>query len=566
KQDHDGQVKDGNILKKLNKGSLVTDHIKEESVTGPSSQGTLRLDFFYPKLEKKVNLSSDENPVFDQKFSEEYSDEVLILKRRKKNPEENVKAGLSSTLMPKADERSKCNSQERVKACPSSSLTSEVAQRRKCNSEGRVKASPSSTSTPEVKQRGECNPEERVKAGPFLALTTEAENKFCKKVERRCQKSEDAVTSGTCEMDFDVIIKWKGWYAFEREDEHEDLQPLINKRQERRRHEKMLASVGIQNGCDTQVSVEATGYKESYNANISISQTGRTDTTESHTQTNLIKGGNPGLDTSTSTNGMVGRETCLTGVTRNLECSCLYTAGSSPISLPSLGNCRTETCLKREESCFHHTGVDEMASEPSSERNIHSSSVEVEESSKSITAAKYSYFGSAGNVGEKSIRSETVDEKEMLHEDMDLDLKGRVSEELAQLDDTDIDAVSPSAQSIKHDTGPFNWHFHSKSSGNLKGDTDALDKMNSIFEISDSDSQDCINPSENLEEDTFALEERNSSLELLDSESERNCPKNFDMGDKVNKKRTSRLLYLNKQSKKERKMARQDQVGKVANS
>ncbi|KAH9305124.1 hypothetical protein KI387_009528, partial [Taxus chinensis] len=533
KWDHDGKMQDETILKKLNKGRLVTDHIKEEDVTGTSSHRTPSLESFYPKLEKKVNLSLDENHVLGQKESEKY-DELLIFKRREQNPDEKVKAVPNLTLAPKVDETKYCNPQERVKVGPSSTQTHEVENRRKFNPEERGKAGPCSTLTPEIKQRGKCNPEKRVKAVPCLTLTSEAENKLCNKVEGRCQKSECAVGSGTSGNDFDVIIKWKGWYAFERDDDEEGVEPLINKRQERRRQEKMLVCVEIQNNGGTQVSVEASGWeKSSDNADNSIFQAGRNDITESHTQRSLIKRGNARLDTNSRT-GMVGSGPCLICASRNFECSHLCPACSSQTSLPSLDSNRPEAYLKRGRSYFQHTSAEEISFEPSIQKKIPSSSMELDTSCDSIAATKSSYFGSTGNVGEKAITSNVVGKKEMPHEDIHLDLKGRVIHNLIQLDDTDLDAVSPKVQSIMHEISPSKWHFYSKSSGTLKGDTVSLETMNSCFKI-------------------------------CDSESEEDCPENSDLGDEVGIKRAKKLPYLNGQPKIEENESRQRQVGKIGN-
>ncbi|ERN08325.1 sprT-like domain-containing protein Spartan isoform X1 [Amborella trichopoda] len=52
--------------------------------------------------------------------------------------------------------------------------------------------------------------------------------------------------SKNCETDFTVISKWMGWYSYERQQDEECVEPLINKRMERRRKQRLLRNTEAQ--------------------------------------------------------------------------------------------------------------------------------------------------------------------------------------------------------------------------------------------------------------------------------------------------------------------------------
>nr|ADE75822.1 unknown [Picea sitchensis] len=87
-------------------------------------------------------------------------------------------------------------------------------------------------------KRRKCRPEERQKECSSSTLTSEVEQIVDRDLGMKQKQSNNVVGSGTCGNDFNVIIKWKDWYAFEKEDDEASEEALINKRTERRRQEK----------------------------------------------------------------------------------------------------------------------------------------------------------------------------------------------------------------------------------------------------------------------------------------------------------------------------------------
>lgn len=483
KRDLDGKVKDETNIKKLNKTSSVSVHTKEENAKGASSHKTCNLESFYPKLEKKENVNLDEHLVIDEKDSDEDNEEILIIKRRK------------------------CNPEVRIKECSSLTQRVEAERKTKTNHEGTEKAGSSSTSILEFEQ------------------------KLHKKEGRRRQKSDHVDGGSVAFSDVNVIIKWKGWYAHEREDDEEGVEPLINKRQERRRKEKMLNHIEMQKMGNLQVSVEAARCEKLCdNADASMFEADRKDTTVRHSQGNLIEADVPRLDTSKT--DMLGCSSYLISPSTNLECSCFCNLGSSQASLPCHDSNRTRACLI-EGSYFKHTNSAKMGFESTFQRNISTSGMEVDACCDSVRARKSSISGFIGNVREKFGPSNVVDKKETL-DGLDLDLKGRRCANLIQLDDTHVEAASPKMKSLEHETDLSIKHSSSTFSGAIKGKTTALEKMS-------------------------------SSLEISSSESEENCFKNSNLGDEHGKKRVRRLLCSNGQAKGEEKGSWKRQVIKAGN-
>lgn len=207
-------------------------------------------------------------------------------------------------------------------------------------------------------KRRKCTPEERQKECSSSTLTSDVEQIGDKDSRMKQKQSNIVVGSGTSGNDFNVIIKWKEWYAFEKEDDEASEEALINKRTERRRQEKMKHAK-IRRGCNAEDSLDSKRCKGSGEnvgnsifeaernalslSDIVICKTAPTDELQppiSWIQTDL-----PILDSSNKT-GMVDSSSSLKSVNSNLNCNYFCTSGSNEMSLLSNSGNKIEMFLK----------------------------------------------------------------------------------------------------------------------------------------------------------------------------------------------------------------------------
>jgi len=390
-------------------------------------------------------------------------------------------------------------------------------------------------------------PEEKSKACSSSTPAPEVEQIVHKGLGLKRQQSDNVVGSGTCENDFNVIIKWKDWYAFEEEDDEAGVEPLVNKRQERRRQEKMLKHAKIQTGDSADVPMETTRCEDyDENAHNHIFEAGRntlslsdsavyktTPVDEIHPQISLMQTDLPRLDNSSNT-GMVKSSSSLKCVSANLNCSGFCTSGCNKLSLSSNDGMRIEACLEREGS--YPKDVEKLGFQPPISKPIPTSVLEVTASHDLVTMAKSSDFLSrCFCVKEQGKTSTVVYKKEMLHEALDLD---RVIDDLIQLDDTPGDDVSSRVQSIENEKNISIRNSFSKNMKTPKGGSSASDNS---LEISDSLSkEDCL--------------EKLNSADFTKKVHERT--------NEVGEKRIGTFHYLNGKSKREQTESRPKQIPK----
>lgn len=391
-------------------------------------------------------------------------------------------------------------------------------------------------------------PEVKSKACSSSTPAPELEKAVDKGLGLKHQQSESVVSSGTRENDFNVIIKWKDWYAFEEEDDESGVEALINKRQERRRKEKMLKHAKIQSGDGVDVPLETTGCEDNdENADNRIFEAGRNNTLslsdsvvckttpvdEIHPLINLMQTDLPRLDTSSNT-GVVNSSSGLKCVSANLNCSGLCTSGCNKTPLSSDGK-RIEVFLEREGS-YPKDITKKMGFQPPINKPIPTTGLEVTASHDLLTTAKASDFLSRGICVKEQAKTPTVVyKKEMLNEAVDLD---RVSDDLIQLDDTPGDDVSSRVQSLEHEKNISIRNSLSKNSKTPKGDST---KSYKSFEVSDSlTEEDCL---KRLDAADFAskVHERNNE---------------------VRERRIGTFCYLDGKSKREQKEGRPKQITK----
>lgn len=207
-------------------------------------------------------------------------------------------------------------------------------------------------------KRRKCMPEERRQECSSSTLISEVEQIVDKELGMKQKQSKNVVSSGTCGNDFNVIIKWKDWYAFEKEDDEASEEALINKRTERRRQEKMLKHATIQR-CNAEDSLDSNRCKDSgENVDNSIFEAERNALSlsdkvvykiapadEFQQRLSWMQTDLPRLGSSSKT-CMVDSSTSLKSVNSNLNGSYFCSSGCNEMSI--LSNCgnRIEMCLK----------------------------------------------------------------------------------------------------------------------------------------------------------------------------------------------------------------------------
>lgn len=396
-------------------------------------------------------------------------------------------------------------------------------------------------------KRRKCMPEEKSKACSSSTPVPEVEQVVDKGLGLKRRQSDNDGGSGTCGNDFNVIIKWKDWYAFEEEDDEAAVEALVNKRQERRRQEKMLKHAKIQTGDSTDVPMETTR-SEDYdeNADNRIFAAGRNTLSHSnsavyktapvdeiHPQIRLMQTDLSRLDTSSNT-GMVKCSSSLKCVSANLNCSAFCTSSYNKLSLSSNDGKRIEVCPEREGS--YPKDIEKMGFQPPINKPIPTSDLEVAASHDLVTMEKSSDHLSRGFCVKEQAKTSTMVYKKELHDEaLDLD---RIKEDLIQLDDTLGDDVSSRVQSIQHEKNISISNSFSKNPKTPKGGSNTSDNS---LEISDSLSEeDCL--------------EKLDSANFTDKEHERT--------NDVGEKRIGPFQYCNGKSKGGKKESRPKQIPK----